>query len=201
MLFLGSRDNLLNRVTRTGVVALPSVKGVIIASILFVATPVTVSADGIVTLFAGRSFEGKLSERVATYGVSLANMAGGIFGFEVDGSQTARSETDSLFDTQTKVTAVNGNVILGIPIGAVRPYVVGGLGWFRMDNASQLQTVRHDGLGTAMGVGVMGFLSNQFGARVDLRYNRAIAVGNKVLDVKLESFKYARFTAGLVLRF
>ncbi len=201
MFFLGSRGNLLNRVTRAGVAALPSAKGVIIVSIMCVITPVTVSADGIVTLFAGRSFEGQLSERVATYGVSLANMAGGIFGFEVDGSQTDRSKTDSLFDTRTKLTAVNGNVILGIPIGAVRPYVVGGLGWFRMDNASELQTVRHDGLGTTVGLGVMGFLSNRFGARVDLRYNRAIAVGNKVLDVKLESFKYVRFTGGLVLRF
>jgi len=201
MFFLGSRRNLLNRVIRAAVAALPSGNGVIIASIMCVATPVTVSADGIVTLFAGRSFEGQLSERVATYGVSLANMAGGVFGFEVDGSQTDRSKTDTLFDTRTKLTAVNGNVILGIPIGAVRPYVVGGLGWFRMDNASELQTVRYDGLGTTVGVGVMGFLSNRFGARVDLRYNRAIAVGNKVLDVKLESFKYARFTGGLVLRF
>ena len=201
MFSLGSRRNLVSRIFRAAVAALPSGNGVIAATIMCVAMPVTVSADGIVTLFAGRSFEGQLSERVATYGVSLANMAGGVFGFEVDGSQTDRSKTDTLFDTRTKLTAVNGNVILGIPIGAVRPYVVGGLGWFRMDNASELQTVRHDGLGTTVGVGVMGFLSNRFGARVDLRYNRAIAVGNKVLDVKLESFKYARFTGGLVLRF
>ena len=201
MFSLGSRRNLVSRIFRAAVAALPSGNGVIAATVMCVAMPVTVSADGIGTLFAGRSFEGQLSERVATYGVSLANMSGGVFGIEVDGSQTDRSKTDSLFDTRTKLTAVNGNVILGIPIGAVRPYVVGGLGWFRMDNASELQTVRHDRLGTTVGVGVMGFLSNRFGMRVDLRYNRSIAVGNKVLDVKLESVKYARFTGGLVLRF
>lgn len=212
MFCVGSRGNLFHRViavvllkcwrvTRAAVAALPLATGLITATIMCVAMPVTLSADGIVTLFAGRSFEGQLSERVATYGVSLANMAGGVFGFEVDGSQTARSKTDSLFDTRTKLTAVTGNVILGIPVGAVRPYIVGGLGWFRMDNASEVQTVRHDGLGTTAGVGVMGFLSNRLGARVDLRYNRAIAMGNKVLNVKLDSFKYVRFTGGLVLRF
>lgn len=212
LLSVGSRGNLFNRliavillkcwrVTRVAMAVSPPRSGLMAATILCIATPVTLSADGVVTLFAGRSFEGQLSERVATYGVSLANMAGGVFGFEVDGSQTDRSKTDSLFDARTKLTAVQGNVILGIPLGVVRPYVVGGLGWFRTDNASELQTVTHDGLGTTAGVGVMGFLSNRLGARVDLRYSRAITMGDKTLDVKLERFKYIRFTAGLVLRF
>jgi len=212
MFCVGSRGNLFHRViavillkcwrvTRAAVAALPLGTGLVTATIMCVAMPVTLSADGIVTLFAGRSFEGQLSERVATYGVSLANMAGGVFGFEVDGSQSARSKTDSLFEARTKLTTVQGNVILGIPIGVVRPYVVGGLGWFRMDNASELQTVTHDSLGTTAGVGVMGFLSNRLGARVDLRYIRAITMGDKTLAVELERFKYIRFTAGLVLRF
>ena len=212
MLSIGSRDNLFNglvaviflkcwRVSRVAMAVLPPRSGLMAATIMCLATPVTLSADGIVTLFAGRSFEGQLSERVATYGVSLANMAGGVFGFEVDGSQTARSKTDSLFDVRTKLTAVQGNVILGIPMGVVRPYVVGGLGWFRIDNASELQIVTHDGLGTTAGVGVMGFLSKRLGARVDLRYSRAITMGDKTLDVKLQRFKYVRFTAGLVFRF
>ena len=195
MLSIGSRDNLFNglvaviflkcwRVSRVAMAVLPPRSGLMAATIMCLATPVTLSADGIVTLFAGRSFEGQLSERVATYG-----------------SQTARSKTDSLFDVRTKLTAVQGNVILGIPMGVVRPYVVGGLGWFRIDNASELQIVTHDGLGTTAGVGVMGFLSNRLGARVDLRYSRAITMGDKTLDVKLQRFKYVRFTAGLVFRF
>ena len=73
MFSLGSRRNLVSRIFRAAVAALPSGNGVIAATVMCVAMPVTVSADGIVTLFAGRSFEGQLSERVATYGVSLAN--------------------------------------------------------------------------------------------------------------------------------
>ena len=212
MLSVGSRGNLFNRltavillkcwrVTRVAMAVLPPRSSLMAATILCIATPVALSADGFVTLFAGRSFEGQLSERVATYGVSLANMTGGVFGFEVDGSQSDRSKTDSLFEARTKLTVVQGNVIFGIPMGVVRPYVVGGLGWFRMDNASELQTVTHDGLGTTAGVGVMGFLPYRLGARVDLRHSRAITMGDKTLDVKLERFKYIRFTAGLVLRF
>ena len=97
-------------------------------TVIVLAAPATARADGIFTPFAGVSFGGDQTERVATYGASLAGMAGGVFGFELDAAQTANAKTDTVFEANSKITTVNGNMIVGVPLGAVRPYVVGGVG-------------------------------------------------------------------------
>lgn len=178
----------------------PGVRMLALTAIVL-AAPATARADGIFTPFAGVSFGGDQTERVATYGASLAGMAGGVFGFELDAAQTANAKTDTVFEANSKITTVNGNMIIGVPLGAVRPYVVGGLGWLRSSVTGDGQSITSDGLGIAVGGGLMGFFSDHVGARIDLRYIRAVTAGDSVLDFDFKDFNYVRFTGGLALRF
>ncbi len=54
----------------------------VLAATLWPVSPVF--AEGIITPFMGVSVSNDQAEQVKTYGVSLAGMAGGIFGVEVD---------------------------------------------------------------------------------------------------------------------
>ncbi len=138
----------------------------LVAVLVVLSVPAVAFADGIFTPFAGVSFGGDQTERVPTYGVSLAGMAGGVLGFELDVAQTAEAMTGTVFDANTKITTFNGNLIVGVPLGAVRPYVIGGLGWLRTSltadgQSGSMQSVTSDGLGVAVGGGLMGFFSDQ----------------------------------------
>ena len=178
----------------------------LVATMIVLFAPGAAFADGIFTPFAGVSFGGDQTERVPTYGFSLAGMGGGVLGFELDVAQTAEAMTGTVFDANSKITTVNGNLIVGVPLGAVRPYVIGGLGWLRTSlmadgQAGQMPNVTSDGLGVAVGGGLMGFFGDHLGARIDLRYIRAVTAGEGVLDFEFKDFNYVRFTGGLVLRF
>ncbi len=70
------------------------------------------------------------------------------------------------------VTTAMGNVIVGAPLGAVRPYASGGLGLIatRVDSASQFLTnVTSNEFGTNIGGGFFAF-AGKWGARGDIRY-------------------------------
>ena len=94
--------------------------------VVLLLTPAAAHADGLVTVFGGASFGDNDSEKVGTLGLSLAGMAGGVFGFEVDFGRTDTATTDAVFVTDSRTTTLTGNILIGIPLGAVRPYVVGG---------------------------------------------------------------------------
>ncbi len=162
----------------------------------------TAVADGILTPFAGVSFGDNQTEQVTTWGLSLAGMAGGVFGFELDFGRTGNATTDSVFTADSRVTTLMGNVIIGVPLGAIRPYVVGGLGWVRTDlEGAMAMDVQDDGLGVDVGGGLMGFFGEHVGVRVDLRYFRAVSAGGSVFDFDFENLDFIRFTGGLALRF
>lgn len=173
---------------------------------ILVLMPSTALADGVFTPFAGVSFGGDQTERVTTYGISLAMMAGGIFGFELDFAQTAEAKTDTVFSTNSRVTTVMANIVVGVPIGAARPYVSGGLGWLRNKvngegAGGQMAVVTSDGVGVDFGGGLMGFFTDHVGARVDIRYIRAVTAGESLFDFSFENFSFVRFTGGVALRF
>ena len=62
-------------------------------------------------------------------------------------------------------------------------------------------SVTSDGLGVDIGGGLMGFFGDHVGARVDIRYIRAVTAGESVFDFEFEKFNFVRATGGLVLRF
>lgn len=160
------------------------------------------AADGLFTGSAGVSFANDQSEQVGTWGLSLAGMAGGVFGFELDFGRTAEAKTESVFVGDSRTTTVMGNVIVGAPLGAVRPYLVGGVGWVRTElGVSTGSDLTDDGLGVNFGGGLMGFFGDHIGARADLRYFRAVSAGDNFLDFDFKALRFVRFTGGVVLRF
>ena len=55
--------------------------------------------------------------------------------------------------------------------------------------------------GVDVGGGIMGFLGDHVGARIDLRYFRAVSAGESILDFDFKAFSFWRFSGGLALRF
>ena len=142
------------------------------ATLLLLVTPRVAQADGIATTFMGVSFGDDQSNKVRTVGLSLASMAGAVVGFELD---FGRASAANSFLVDGQITTVTGNIILGIPIKAVRPYVLAAVGWLRTESlVSAGVSTKNEGLGIDDGAGLMGFFTEHVGARVDLRQFRAV---------------------------
>ncbi len=172
----------------------------IITALVF-CSPVGLVADSIFTPFIGSSYGEKDTEKVTTLGASLAAMAGGVFGFEIDFARTAKAPSKAVFVENSRSTTAMGNLIIGVPIKGVRPYVVGGMGWMKTEVSANSLSKKTDGLALAVGGGVMGFFSDHVGARFDLRYTRAVSIGESIRDVVFEAPAFWRASWGLALRF
>lgn len=172
----------------------------IITALVF-CSPVGLAADSIFTPFIGSSYGEKDTEKVTTLGASLAAMAGGVFGFEIDFARTAKAPSNAVFVENSRSTTAMGNLIIGVPIKGVRPYVVGGMGWMKTEVSAGSLSKKTDGLALAVGGGVMGFFSDHVGARFDLRYTRAVSIGESIRDVVFEAPAFWRASWGLALRF
>ncbi len=169
------------------------------AILLLLVTPGVAQADGIATTFMGMSFGDDQPNKVRTVGLSLASMAGGVVGFELD---FGRTNTANGFLVDGQVTTVTGNIILGIPIKAVRPYVLAGVGWFSTKGeVSGGASTKNEGLGIDFGAGLMGFFTEHVGARVDLRHFRSVRNSGDFLGFELDDAGDWRLTVGLALRF
>lgn len=164
--------------------------------------PAPAQADTVFTPFLGTSYGDDRTKRVATTGASLASM-GALFGFEVDFSRTAGPLAVHGFDGEGLVTQVSGNMVAGLSFRAVRPYVLGGAGWMRMDvGATEADPgERREGLVVVAGGGLMGFLTDHVGARFDMRYLRQASVATTFRTLDLAPTGFWRATAGLALRF
>ena len=170
--------------------------------VMLLLAPGAARADAFFTGFGGVTVGNDTTEQVGTFGLSLAAMTGGLFGFELDFGRTGTAETDTVFVIGSQTTTVTGNILIGIPLGAVRPYVVGGAGWIRTEaEAIGGESERRDGLAVDFGGGLMGFFGDHVGARVDLRYIRAVTSGDDFFDFDFEALDVVRFTGGLILRF
>ena len=153
-------------------------------------------ADTIFVPYVGRSFGPEDSVQAETLGVSIAAMAGGVFGFETDYARIADAPDTGVFADRGRVTTLFGNLMLGLPIGPGRPYVAGGLGWLRAEVPDQ----KTDGIAINAGGGVMGFIG-PVGARFDIRYVRGITTGGGLRDFQLGELHYWKTSAGLAFRF
>src|SRR4029079_84423 len=171
------------------------------SALLCAAAPRSASADWVLTPFLGWNFSGSADvhnntagtsfnnqfEHKLDYGLSLANMGAGIFGFEVDFGyspnffETGTATNNAFaFTNDSNVTTLTGNVIVGAPLGghggSIRPYAVGGVGltgsivqvpgrFFDVANKSDF--------GCDLGGGVMGYFAQNVGIRGDVRYFRS----------------------------
>src|SRR3712207_6538231 len=102
-------------------------------------TPSSARADWLFTPFLGTTFGVGVPNEHVTFGASIGYMGGGVVGFEIDFGYTpeffAGDDDDLDIGSDSNVTTVMANVLVGVPIGgddaSVRPYVSGGGGLLR----------------------------------------------------------------------
>ena len=196
-----------------------------IFTMAFVAAPRTASADWVLTPFFGGNFGGSADvngtlggatfsnkfERKLDYGASLAGMGKGALGFEVDFGyspnffETAASSNNFQFTNDSNVTTLTGNLIIGAPVGSIRPYVVGGVGLIRtklQDVGALLDINTKNDFGIDVGGGLMGFFTQNIGLRGDLRYFRGFrGTDDNATGLALGDFKFWRGSLGLSIKF
>ena len=182
-------------------------------------SPVQARAEGYISPWvaanAGTGFDGNNLGRSfdngrAGIGTQVGAMGKGIIGGELDfGWSPSFFGTTNDFGNNS-VIDVMGNVIVGIPIGGtrgagLRPYVTAGLGLLRTQiDGGTVATVSssNNDLGWNAGAGLMGYFSDHFGLRGDVRYLRSLqdtARGSDV-DVDPGKLKYWRFSIGVTFR-
>lgn len=193
-------------------------------ALVSVAAPRAASADWVLTPFLGYNFGGTADvngsggtsasnkfEKKIDYGASLATMGAGAVGFELDfGYSPNFFETNTTpsgfeFTSKSNVTTLMGNLIIGAPMGSVRPYGVVGVGLLRtnvQDVGEVFDVTTKNDFGLNVGGGVMGFFSHNVGLRGDLRYFRGFnGSTDTVTGLGLSDFKFWRGSVGLSLKF
>jgi opacity protein-like surface antigen len=187
----------------------------LLAMSLVLATSGTARADGLFTPFWGWDFGGDAGDcrsltpcdpKQTTFGGSLAFMIGGIFGLEGDFGYAPHffGEGNALSDNH--VLTFMGNLLVGAPIGPVRPYAVGGIGVLHTDisasTAGLYNAFTNNAIAYDLGGGLMVFFSNHVGVRGDLRYVRTFdKIEFAPLQLNNKALQFGRGTIGLTLRF
>jgi opacity protein-like surface antigen len=138
-------------------------------------------------------------------------MGGGVAGFELDFGYSPNffqsTPNNGSFDLvgDGNVTTLMANLVIGAPLGAVRPYASGGVGLIktRVDDAGQfLGKIDSSDFGFDAGAGVMAFFSDHVGLRGDVRYFRSLQdTDPDGIDLTLGSFKFWRGTVGVTFKF
>ncbi len=184
------------------------------------AAPSRAAADWLFTPFVGSTFGGNAEvggtgdsyknefERKLNYGASLAWMGAGVIGFEADFGYSPnffRDTNGAKFNLvgDGNVTTLMGNLVVGAPLGPIRPYASGGIGLLKskVDNASQFLNASRNDLGYDAGGGLM-ILGGNIGVRGDLRYFRSLqSNSSNSVDFSLGNFKFWRGTVGVTFKF
>jgi opacity protein-like surface antigen len=201
--------------------------GTTLAVLVSAAAPAPAAADWLFTPFVGTTFGGSADfddglpggdefERKFNYGASLGWMGAGAIGFEFDFGYSpnyfetlADTDGDFSFASDSNVTTLMANVIVGAPIGGqsgpgIRPYAVGGLGLIRtkVTAADDFFDVDSNDWGFNLGAGIIGFLSDNVGIRGDVRYFRSLQGDDEEdFDFALGDFDFWRATVGVTFRF
>jgi outer membrane protein with beta-barrel domain len=181
--------------------------------VLIMLTSAPARADGYIVPFAGFNFGGDSSTSCASLtncekkrlnlGVSLVSM-GPVFGLEEDISYAKNffGETPGL---DNSVFSAMSNLIIGVGVGPVRPYVVGGIGLIRPHVSSLTGSLTSLGTGKNafgydLGGGVAGLFGKHLGVRGDVRLFRTMQNVNLLIFTG-QKLEFWRASAGLVLAF
>ncbi|MGE0450729.1 MAG: outer membrane beta-barrel protein [Vicinamibacterales bacterium] len=181
----------------------------IVAVVGLISAPTAARAEGFVNPWAGVVFDNSQGDEGNWgFGVNAGAMGAGIIGGEIDFGYLPNFYGDVV---DNHVLNLMGNLIVGIPVGGTRgagfrPYVTGGLGLIRssIDTAVVTDTaaVTND-FGYNLGFGAMGYFSDHFGVRADVKYFRELnddTDDDDLLDLDLGSLKFWRAAFGIVIR-
>lgn len=193
-------------------------------------------ADWYLTPYFGAAFGGASNQFVLNdlddefeqrmnFGGSFGWRSKGIFGVEVDYNVapnffqfTGGTNDFDLFDLDSSVQTLMGNVVIAIPIGGssgmgFHPYLTAGLGTIRTQLRSEsdvFDDITSNDTGFNVGGGAHFFLGTHFGLRADLRYVRGFESlddedpieDNPFFDqsIATDVFNYTRGTVGVTFR-
>jgi opacity protein-like surface antigen len=183
------------------------------AGIVFCVVAMTIAArpafaQRAVTPYVGYNYGGDSSncaslrdceEKHTNFGVSIGTA--GATGGELDIAY-AKNFFGASPDGHNSVLTLMGNLLLGVPIGPVHPFVLGGIGLIRPHatiNAADLIKSKN-ALGYDLGIGVTLSLGRRLGLRGDIRRF------NTFEDIKLGLFaggklSFSRASVGLTLKY
>lgn len=181
-------------------------------ALAFVLAPAVAHAEGYFSPWASTQAGSSFNNGRAGFGFDAGGMGAGVVGGELDfGYSPSFFGTENDFGHNTVINLM-GNVMLGIPVGGtrgagVRPFATAGLGLLR----TQIDggTIAHvsssnNQLGWNAGAGVMGYFSDHFGLRGDLKYFRGfedLNTGNTVIDLNGNNqLHFWRAAVGVVIR-
>ena len=140
-----------------------------------------------------------------SFGVRLGAMGGGVFGGDIDVGYTPDFFGKGTVFDSSGVLTVMGNVVVGLPLGPVRPYFLGGLGLVRRTvtyaPGTGLGSVTDSRAAYSIGGGVNFFVSEHVGINADLRYFRNFSTGNSLVDLSDDPFNFARGSVGVTFKF
>lgn len=205
------------------------------AALIAVLTASPARADWLLTPYIGVVFGGAANqftfndaddefEQRMNVGGSLGFYTKGILGFEVDYSVapnffqfTGGTNNFDLFDFDSSVQTLMGNVVLALPVGGsdgpFRPYVSGGLGTIRTQLRSEsdvFDEITSNDTGYNVGAGAHLLAAGRVGIRADIRYFRGFEsiddedpVDNPLFEQPFaqEVFNFWRGTIGVTFRF
>lgn len=165
--------------------------------------PAPARADGFVTPFIGGTFGGDTTVNSFSVGGAVGFMGGGVFGMELDFGYSPDFFGERSAIGNNSMTTLMANLIVGAPIGAVRPYGSGGLGLLksRLEGPRALFDIDEKDFGINLGGGLMVFMTDNVGVRGDLRYFRNLTGEERRVHFALGDFDFWRGTFGLAVRF
>lgn len=191
-------------------------RNVLLSSLLLgVITTTPASAQttgGLVTPFIGVVTDTPSEDNRTVYGGAVG-VTGPVAGFELDFGYTPNFyEVDDDFGelgSSGSVTTVMANLLLGVPLGRLRPYVTVGAGLMRsnLELVDVFDDLSRNDFGVNYGGGLMLFVSNSVGLRGDLRQFRSLRNDDldddfpEPFDFRLGGFTFWRATAGVTFRF
>lgn len=182
---------------------------------LLVAAPASAqTTGGLVTPFIGIVTDTPTDENRTVYGAAVG-ATGQVVGFEVDFGYAPNffevNDDFGEFDSEGSVTTVMGNLLIGAPLGKVRPYATVGAGLIRTNiefgDFDLFDDLSANDFGINYGGGVMLFLTDNVGIRGDIRHFRNLSSDDPDDDfpepdeLGLGDFKFWRATAGVTIKF
>jgi hypothetical protein len=203
-------------------------RSLLLALALTVAAAPPARADWHITPFVGVTFagttnlallEGAASEMKLTFGGTVSVIGSGIFGIEGEFGYLPRFfERDTSLPplqqdtppppvTRGGVWTLMGNLVVAVPERwagySLRPFVSGGIGLMHAsasDPAIDLFPVNSNLLGMNVGGGAIGFLSDRYGLRLEIRYFRNLSGDETADSFGSTRLSYWRGNVGVVIR-
>jgi opacity protein-like surface antigen len=189
-------------------------RSILLGLLLVVFAAPHAAAQGFISPFVGTTLTSPSSTGSRTkpgYGVSFGGL-GRIVGGETEIAfypEVIDNSANAL--TKSKVVSISGGMLLGPMMGPVKPYAAIGAGNLNL-NVTGLssvvipnpESISNNYFSFNVGGGVMGFFTDHFGVRGDLRYNRAFGINIEDLEdagLRLDKFNFWRASFGIVGKF